>query len=170
MNKRIFFILFIFTNVQYVSADSEVASFCFSDEEVVFSCRSTDGETISLCSSSKVTKSDGFMQYRFGTVGQIPTFIFPKALRHPKDDFKSGTVPYSGGGASYIKFIREDYSYTVFTGIGKGWEKEGLVVKKMDEPFSYIQCDGSVVSELGPALFQELGLQKDPNELEFEIP
>ena len=172
MNKRsfLFFVLIFFVRPHYVFAASGVESLCFSDEEVVFSCRSTSGETISLCASSILTGSDGYLQYRFGVVGDIPEFIFPKELNHPREFFLSGTVPYSGGGASYLKFNRGDYTYSVFTGIGKGWEKEGLVVKKMGKDYSTIPCDGPFVSKLGPALFEDLELRKDPDELDFEVP
>lgn len=82
----------------------------------------------------------------------------------------SGTVPYSGGGASYLKFDRGNYTYTVFTGIGKGWEKEGVVVKKEGKDYSTISCNGPYISKLGPALFEELELQQDSDESEFEVP
>ncbi|MBL1142755.1 MAG: hypothetical protein HND53_12060 [Proteobacteria bacterium] len=168
---RLLFFTFIFlANLHYVFAASTGGSLCFSDEDIVFSCGTTNGKIISLCSSFKVTASDGFLQYRFGSVGDIPEFIFPKVMRHPKEFFLSGTIPYSGGGASYLKFIRGDYSYTVFTGIGKGWEKEGVVVNKTGKEYSTILCAGPIISELGPALFEKLELKKDPNEPEFDVP
>ncbi len=169
-SKILLFVLIFFAKVYYVSAGSSVANLCFVDEEIVFSCQSTQGETISICSSSSLTASEGYLQYRFGNVGDIPSFIFPKALRHPKDDFFSGSVPYSAGGASYLKFNRGNYTYTVFTGIGKDWEKEGLVVKNMGKDYSYLQCDGPYISKLGPELFEDLKLKKDPHESDFEIP
>ena len=170
MGRLLFFILFFFAEIHYVSAASAVGSLCFVDETVVFSCRSTGGETISICSSSTLTASEGYLQYRFGTIGGIPGFIFPKLLGHPKEHFLSGTVPYSGGGAAYLKFSRGDYIYTVFTGIGDGWEKEGVIVNRAAKNYSYIQCDSPIISKLGPELFEDLKLQKDPHELDFEVP
>jgi hypothetical protein len=170
MNRILFFICIFLVKEQYVSADSAVGSLCFTDEEIVFSCRSESGETISLCASPALNATDGFLQYRFGAIGNIPGFIFPKSLEHPSKYFQSGTVPYSGGGTSYIKFDRGKYSYTVFTGMGKGWKKEGLIVKKRDKQHSYIPCEGPFISQIGPDLFETLVLKKDPLELEFEIP
>jgi len=169
MNRLLFFIFIFFAKVYYVSAASTVGSLCFSDEKIIFSCSSTKGKTISLCSST-FTESDGYLQYRYGVIGEIPELIFPKKQEHPKAHFLSGTVPYSGGGASYLTFNKGKYSYTVFTGIGKGWEKEGVIVKKTGKQIAYVPCDGPLISELGPVLFEGLELQKDPLEFDFEIP
>lgn len=170
MGRLLFFIIFFFVKVHYVSAASAVESLCFVDEAVVFSCSSIAGKTISLCSSSVLTESEGYLQYRYGVVGKIPELVHPKRPEHPKEHFISGTVPYSGGGAAYLKFSKGQYSYTVFTGIGKGWEKEGVVVKKSGKQIATVACDGPFLSELGPVLFEDIGLQKDPLELDFEIP
>jgi len=168
---RLLLLLFIFfAKVYYVAAAPAVVSLCFVDEAVVFSCRSTDGKTISLCSSPTLTASEGYLQYRFGVIGKIPELIVPKIQEHPKEHFLSGTVPYSGGGASYLKFSRGSHTYTVFTGIGKGWEKEGVVVNKSGKQISHVLCDGPLISKLGPVLFEDLALQKDPHELDFEVP
>jgi hypothetical protein len=170
MNRLLFFIFIFFAKIYYVSATSAVGSLCFSDEEVIFSCSSEKGKTISLCSSSILTESDGYLQYRYGVIGKIPELVYPKRPEHPKERFISGTVPYSGGGAAYLRFNKSKYSYTVFTGIGKGWEKEGVVVKKSGKQIAYVACDGPLISELGPVLFENLGLQKDPHEFDFDVP
>ncbi len=170
MSRLLFFIFIFFAKVYYVSAATVVGSLCLSDEAVVFACSSVKGKTISLCSSSVLTASDGYLQYRYGVIGEIPELIFPKRPEHPTERFLSGTVPYSGGGASYLKFHKGKYSYTVFTGIGKGWEKEGVVVKKSGKQIAYVACDGPLISELGPVLFEDLELQKDPLEYDFEVP
>jgi len=170
MSRLLFFIFIFFAKVYYVSAASAVGSLCFVDEAVVFSCSSADGKIISLCSSPTLTASDGYLQYRYGVKGKIPELVYPKMPEHPKENFLSGTVPYSGGGASYLKFSKGKYIYTVFTGIGKGWEKEGVVVKKSGKQIAHTPCDGSLISELGPVLFEDIGLQKDPLESDFEVP
>lgn len=77
---------------------------------------------------------------------------------------------YSGGGGAYLKFSNGDYTYAVFTGIGKGWEKEGVIVNKSRKQISYLQCKGPWTSELGPAWFEEIKIPKDPDESGFEIP
>lgn len=170
MSRLLLFSFIFFANLHYVSAAPAVGSLCFVDEAVVFSCRATDGKTISLCSSSTLTASEGYLQYRFGKIGGIPGFIYPKIPEHPWEHFLSGAVAYSGGSASYLKFSRGDYIYTVFTGIGEGWEKAGVVVNKMGKVYSYLPCNGPLISELGPVLFEDIGLAKDPHVLDFMIP
>ncbi len=170
MTRLLFFTFIFFAKVYYVSAASAVESLCFVDEVAVFSCSSTNGKTISLCSSPILTESEGYLQYRYGVIGKIPELVHPKRPEHPKEHFISGTAPYSGGGASYLKFSKGKHSYTVFTGIGKGWEKEGVVVKKSGKQIAYVACDAPFISELGPVLFEDIGLQKDPLEFDFEVP
>ncbi len=170
MGRLVFFIFIFFVKVYNVSAAPAVGSLCFVDEAVVFSCSSTKGKTISLCSSSILTASDGYLQYRYGVIGKIPELVFPKRQEHPKEHFLSGTVPYSGGGAAFLRFSISDYIYTVFTGIGKGWEKEGVIVNKSGKQIAHVLCDEPLISELGPVLFEDIALQKDPLELDFEVP
>ena len=77
---------------------------------------------------------------------------------------------YSGGGSAFLKFKNGDFTYTVFTGIGRGWEKEGVVIEKSGKQIAYLPCKGGWQSEIGPDLFEKVKIPKDPNELEFRIP
>ena len=58
----------------------------------------------------------------------------------------------------------------MFTGIGKGWGKEGVVVKKAGKQVSYLACQGPWTSQLGPDWFEKIGIPADPNASAFEIP
>jgi hypothetical protein len=147
-----------------------ILTLCSAQEQVVFSCVTTKKKVVSLCSSSPLTESAGYLQYRFGTVGQTPQLTFPAALEHPKDHFVSGTMMFSGGGGAYLKFSNADFTYSVFTGIGKGWKKEGVVVQKAGRQVAYLQCKGPRTSQLGPDFFEKVQIPKDPQESEFEIP
>ena len=141
-----------------------VVSLCSAQEQVVFSCKTTTKKVVSLCSSSPLTADAGYLQYRF------PGLTFPTTREHPKNFFLSGTMMYSGGGGAYLKFANADYTYAVFTGIGKGWEKEGVVVQKGGKQIAYLQCKGPWTSQLGPDFFDKVKIPKDPNESDFEIP
>ena len=79
-------------------------------------------------------------------------------------------MAYSGGGGAFLKFNNADYTYAVFTGIGKGWEKEGVLVQKAGKQVAYLQCQGPWTSELGPDWFEKVKIQTDPHASEFEIP
>ncbi len=77
---------------------------------------------------------------------------------------------YSGGGGAYLKFTNDQYTYAVFTGIGKGWQKEGVVVKKAGKKIAHLQCRGPWTSQLGPDLFDKTKIPGDPQESDFGIP
>jgi hypothetical protein len=108
------------------------------------------------------------MQYRFGLQGLKPEFVFPQSPDHPKKYFRSGTLMYSGGGGAYLEFSSNDYKYVIFTGIGKGWEKEGVVVSKGGKQIALLRCQSPSVSELGPDLFEHAGIPDAGGD--FEIP
>jgi hypothetical protein len=147
-----------------------VISLCSAGEQVVFSCATTTKKVVSLCSSSPLTETAGYLQYRFGVGGRAPELSYPTTREHPKNDFLSGTMMYSGGGGAYLRFTNAPYTYAVFTGIGKGWKKEGVVVQKAGKKMAYLQCRGPWTSQLGPDLFDKVKIPKDPQESDFEIP
>src|SRR5262249_22100662 len=113
-----------------VTAASKAVSQCSTQEKVIFSCPTSRTKVVSVCSSPSLTTTSGTLQYRFGLAGQKPEFVFPQSQEHPRKYFQSGTMMYSGGGGAYLEFSNNDFKYVIFTGIGKGWEKEGVVVSK----------------------------------------
>jgi hypothetical protein len=147
-----------------------VATLCSTGEQVVFSCTTTTKKVVSLCSSSPLTEDAGYLQYQFGVAGRAPELSYPTTREHPKNLFLSGTMMFSGGGGAYLKFTNAEYTYAVFTGIGKGWEKEGVVVQKARKQIAYLQCKGPWTSQLGPDFFDKVKIPKDPQESDFEIP
>ncbi len=152
------------------AAKPEVESHCASEEKVIFSCSLSDTKIVSLCASPSLTPTDGYLQYRFGPVNK-PELVYPTRKEHPKKYFQSGTQSYSGGGSAFLKFKKGDYTYIVLTGIGRGWgEKEGVVVEKSGKRIAYLPCRGPWTSEIGPVLFKNAQIPRDPKEIEFEIP
>jgi hypothetical protein len=145
-----------------------VASLCSRGEQVVFSCPTTKNKIVSLCASSPLTDSSGYLQYRFGIAGRAPQLSYPANHEHPRDFFVSGTLMFSGGGGAYLKFTNADVSYFVFTGIGKGWKKEGVVAQKGGKQIAYLQCRDPWTSQLGPDFFDKTRIKQDPGD--FEIP
>ena len=150
------------------TAASSVATHCAPEEHVIFSCATARQKVVSLCASPAITPTAGYVQYRFGHAGQEPELIYPITREHPKKHFQSGTLMYSGGGGAYVKFRQGEYAYVVFTGIGKGWAKEGVVVQQAGKQIAYIPCQGTWTSELGPAWFEQAAIPPDPGD--FEIP
>ena len=143
-------------------------SHCSEQEKVIFSCSTSKGKVVSLCSSSSLDAASGYLQYRFGAIGSKPELVYPETQQHPKDHFKSGTLMYSGGGGAYLEFNNGDYKYVVFTGIGKGWEREGVVVSKSGKQIALLECQGPWDSEIGPDFFEHSGIPAANDD--FEIP
>jgi hypothetical protein len=149
--------------VQDAQAAESVASHCFSNEQVIFSCNTHANKVISICAPQNTNPKQGYMQYRFGSSGYFPEFIYPSNHDTAQKFFYSGNLTYSGGGGAYLKFMNAGYTYVVYTGIGRGWEQEGLVISDgIDEIASYT-CKGPWTSEIGPDLFSQLSLKTDPD-------
>lgn len=167
MKLRLLFAILILPHTGSATAP-EPATHCSSTEQVVFSCATARQQIISLCASCALTTTSGYLQYRFGKRDRAPELIYPASQAHPAKHFLSRTLTYAGGGGAYLKFSNGGFSYIVFTGIGKGWEKEGVVVNRSGKQIAYLSCAGPWTSAVGPDLFQKAGIPGDPDE--FEIP
>jgi hypothetical protein len=149
-------------------------SLCKADELTVFSC-STGAHTASICASKEISKSSGTMQYRYGK-GDKLDLVYPDPAAKPADIFTSGTLSFSGGGGAWLRFDKAPYRYTIFTAIGN-WgrsggkaEAQGVAVQKDGKEFANFPCRGAVTSEIGPELFDKLGLKTGDSADEFDIP
>ena len=152
------------------AAQSPAPTLCAADEQVIFSCATTRRHIISLCAAGPLTKTGGTLQYRYGSTERELELVWPTPVAHPTGYFVSGTVTYPGGGGAYIKFTHERDAYAVYTGIGRGWEKAGLLVTRTGRLIGSQPCEKPVVSEIGPELFERAGIGRDPRDFEFEIP
>jgi len=150
------------------AAAGTAPSHCSADEKVIFSCKIAKAKVISLCASATLDGTSGYLQYRFGPLGQPAELVYPATKDHPKTHFKSGTLSYSGGGGAYLEFFNNDFEYVVYTGVGRGWEKEGLDVLKAGKQVSNLRCVTEPVSELGPDFFDKAAIPAADDE--FEIP
>ena len=75
---------------------------------------------------------------------------------------------YSGGGGAYLRFDRDGLEHTVYTGVGRGWEKAGVVVQEGGRTVRELACEGEVTSLIGPELFERASIPADGSG--FEIP
>lgn len=111
---------YIFANASFllerevVASSSVAASLCEKGERVVFSCavRRT-GKIVSLCSSPTLTKSDGYLQYRFGRAGQVE-LEFPKDRSISRGAFKYSHYFRAQVDSTEISFNTNGYTYSVF--------------------------------------------------------
>jgi hypothetical protein len=149
-------------------------SLCKPDERVVFSC-STGAHIVSLCASANASKTDGYLQYRFGRGGSVD-LAYPDLSAKPGDAFTSGRLMFSGGGGAWLRFDKGPYAYTIFTAIGR-WGSSGgpaaisgVAVEKDGKAFADFPCRSAPKSEIGSELFEKLGLREADPSQQFDIP
>jgi hypothetical protein len=146
-----------------VAADS----LCSGQETRVFNC-AAGSKIVSVCASTTLTKSAGYLQYRFGSKTAAEVQI-PAAQTHPDTSIKAGNLMFAGGGGAYLRFANGGYEYVVYTAIGKGWgTKEGVAVQKGGKPVANIKCSKLAESKLGAEFFEQAGLASD--EGDFDLP
>ncbi|WP_052773051.1 hypothetical protein [Luteimonas sp. FCS-9] len=146
------------------SAASDPAAFCPAGETVVFGCRSAAGVD-AVCASA----DGGRLEYRAGQGTSAPAVVYPAAGTAPAQAFRGDTLMYSGGGGAFLRFDHDGQVHTLYTGIGRGWEKAGVVIGPAGGAATTKRsCEGEPVSQIGPALFEQAGIPKDP--AGFEIP
>lgn len=149
-------------------------SLCKPDERVVFSC-STGAHIVSLCASVNASKTDGYLQYRFGRDDTVD-LAYPDLSAKPGDAFISGRLTFSGGGGAWLRFGKGPFAYTIFTAIGR-WGSSGgaaavsgVAVEKDGNEFANFPCRTAPKSEIGPQLFEKLGLKEADPSKPFDIP
>jgi hypothetical protein len=150
----------------HVQAGDLQKSLCQTKENVIFSC-STGKKLISVCSSKNLSPTAGYVQYRFGTK-EKPELTFPEPQTHPISFSTGGTLMYSGGGGAYMRFNKGTYSYVVYSGIGKGWDKQGVVIEKNGKLLSNIICKDVSIENIGAEFFEKNAIPED--KIGFEIP
>jgi hypothetical protein len=132
----------------FVSQASE--TLCQPEEKVIFNCRiKTSPKVISICSSSKLTADEGYLQYRFGKPDHVE-FTFPASK---VDTQKQFTWEWHHPYQSFLVdlwFENGGYVYDVFKteiseelNLEKGGKHEyGVrIFKKGDEKFKkFFEC------------------------------
>jgi hypothetical protein len=147
-----------------------VPSHCAPQEKVIFSCATTNAKIISLCSSSTLTASEGYLQYRFGPAGK-PELVYPATKEHPSKHFLFGHPHYTGAFGDYLKFKNGEYAYALFDFFIKfEGDKTGVVVSKSEEQIAYIPCKGGSQLAMGINDFEKIKIPRDPDEGGFVIP
>jgi hypothetical protein len=89
-------------------------SLCDKGEKVVFSCAvKRTGKIVSLCSSPKLSKTEGYLQYRFGRPGKVE-LEFPKDRSTSQGAFKYSHYFRAQVDSTEISFTVDGYTYSVF--------------------------------------------------------
>jgi hypothetical protein len=145
------------------SAALGLDTLCLPEEKVIFSCK-TKGEIASVCASNDLSKTAGYMQYRFGKK-DAPELVIPQKRVHPGKNAESGNTLYANGGTdAFIRFKSGAYGYVIYTNElrdGQKWvASEGILVEKNGKEISNLTCKGDVISEIGSDFLGEAGIPK----------
>jgi hypothetical protein len=112
---------------------------CAPAERVYFSCR-IGLKTVSLCGSEQLTKTSGYLQYRFGRIGIDPELIYPPTQMHPRGQFWDYLSMSAQAVFNEIGFQLEEYRYRIIIntaarvesfGYGVTIEKNGKLLKTL---------------------------------------
>jgi hypothetical protein len=153
-------------------APTTADSFCTSGETIVFNCQTAD-KRVSVCASRTLSPAEGYVQYRFGKPGAPLELTLPAGEVHPLKAAYGAFDGYSGGGASWIRFRNDNYSYVVYSGIGR-WgpkgepmEKQGVAVEQNGKLVANLKCSSASRGELGPDWLQKAGYTRSDKEAFF---
>ncbi len=116
---------------------------CEKDEQVAFSCH-VGARIASLCASPDLSPSKGYVQYRYGRKSAVE-LTYPASKEHPSNYFRWGVLGFSGGGTDYFRFSNLGYDYVVYSGMGRGWQKEGVAVEKDGKRLASLVCRDSAL-------------------------
>jgi hypothetical protein len=126
-------------------------SLCAAGEVTRFSCY-TGKKFISLCSSQSAGGASANVRYLFGRPGAIE-LSYPLMNRPSPATFYTGSLIYSQGGTTYVRFLSGSYEYIIYSNQGaageRGWLKEGLVVAKSDQHVAHVRCRQSNPAQSG---------------------
>jgi hypothetical protein len=151
-----------------LSVAPQPVSLCLKGETPYFTCVTKSRKVLSLC-GVEAGPEQSYMEYRFGSRGKKPEFVFPKVRVHPRAMFERGLMSFSGGGGHWVRFSNDNVTYTVFSALGKGWEKNGVVVEPKDKPRVFVACDSKTYRETDPT-FDNIGISEAADLYSFEMP
>lgn len=89
------------------------ATLCNSDEKIAFPCWVSGSKMVSLCASPDLSKTTGYLQYRFGNSASIE-LDYPQRQVSPASAFKYLQYYFPKGGTTAMSFTLSAYRYSLF--------------------------------------------------------
>jgi hypothetical protein len=103
----------------------QTSSLCAAGEKVIFSCPlKRPAKIVSLCASTKLTKTEGYLQYRFGIPGNVE-LEYPKERTPAANAFHYSHYFRAQVDLTEITFSIDGYGYKVFNDFN-GEEKPAI--------------------------------------------
>jgi hypothetical protein len=156
-------------------AKAAQTSFCTPAETVVFSCRTSPTKMISVCASRDASPTKGYLQYRTGKPDSTDPLDLTLPAGHvpPPQAATGESVPFAGGGGSWLRVATKSVGFVLFTGIGK-WgprgeiqEKAGVAIERDGKQVASLKCTGKPISLLGPDYFEKVGIKSKEQDFDF---
>ena len=142
---------------------AEPATHCLAGETAVFQC-SPGRKLLSVCA----TPGQPGASYRYGPPGK-PELVLPDPAAPEATTLSANTFALAGGGGAFLRFRRANFTYTVYSAVGRGWgEKQGVVVTQAGKRIAALRCRGPVQSVLGPDWFDAAKIAADGDG--FDLP
>lgn len=114
---------------------------CVPPEKVYFSCELRN-KIVSICGSTEINSTSGYLQYRIGKPFHTPELELPHEKAQPQKFFRYGSESRSATGSiQNLSIDSGEYNYTIyrFTHAFEG-NSTGIAVKKSGEIISYLRC------------------------------
>jgi len=93
---------------------SKANTLCTTDERVVFSCPLRKSmKLVSLCASVKLSKAEGYLQYRFGMPNRIE-LEYPRERVNSQKAFEYSHYFRAKVDLTDISFTKDGYAYKLF--------------------------------------------------------
>ena len=126
--SMLFVVVLTTTRTGYVNGAggsvAPAATLCENTEKVIFSCQLKSAKMVSLCGSSKFTKSNGYLQYRFGLPGKVE-LEYPQQRSDSQKIFHYNHYFRAQVDLTEISFSANGYTYTIFSNYN-GEEKPAI--------------------------------------------
>lgn len=110
-----------------------IARAALPEPELVFNCELTNGKGVVVRLNNDVPV------YYYGSMEKVELTL-PK-IPDDRTQVRVGEMMFSGGGALYFRFINGNYSYVVYSGMGKGWDFTGLKVYQGKKVIMKKECE-----------------------------
>jgi hypothetical protein len=137
--------LFVSSNSFVAVASAPPVTLCSADETVAFSCALSAKKLVSLCASPGISRTSGYLQYRFGRRSRIELEYPDKTVR-PEAAFSYTQFNFAKGGTSAIAFTVGAFRYSLFrTTSAFGYNGTGVIVDENGRRKAYLACDDRTV-------------------------
>ncbi len=109
----------IFLTVLPAISIANTNSLCLKTEKIFFNCSTPTGKLISVCGSTELSESRGYLQYRIGRKNTPAELVYPQNLIHPRGSFSFGSASFGAkSGGTNLRFKIAEFEYTVFYSSG----------------------------------------------------